>query len=166
MQLLNGIDADQLRHFVAMVEEDPSLADRDPVVVARWIGAERSEVTLPSTGASVFVGGDQEPSAMKLLLMSLAACDVDLIANRAAMLGVEIESLTVEASGHFNVQRYLGLDGEQEPGYQRVAYRVRLQTTGASPGQIAELRAACERGSPVGNSLERNVDLRLDFEAT
>jgi hypothetical protein len=42
---------------------------------------------------------------MNMLLRSMAACDVDLIANRASLLGVEIESLSVEARGHFNVQR-------------------------------------------------------------
>ncbi|MGH2819467.1 MAG: OsmC family protein [Actinomycetota bacterium] len=103
---------------------------------------------------------------MKLLLMSLAAGDVYLIANRASPLGIEIESLTVEASGHFNLQRYLGVDAEQGPGYQRVACRVRLQTKGASPSQIAELRTSCERGSPVGNTLERSIAPTLDFEVT
>ena len=164
MEQLNGIDVGKLRKFVAMVEKDPDLADRDPVVVARWLGADRAEVTLPSGGPPVFVGGDQGPSAMKLLLMSLAACDVDLIANRASLLGIEIESLTVEASGHFNVQRYLGVDAEQGPGYQWVAYRVRLRTKGASLSQIAELRTSCERGSPVGDTLERHVALTIDVE--
>lgn len=164
MEQLNGIDVDALRHLVAMVEKDAGVADRDPVVVAHWVGGERAEVTLPSGGPSVFVGGDNEPSAMKLLLMSLVACDVDLIANRASLLGIEIESLMVEASGHFNVQRYLGVDAEQGPGYQRVAYRVRLQTKGASSAQIAELRTSCEGGSPVGDTLGRSVPLTLDFE--
>ncbi|MGH2819466.1 MAG: hypothetical protein ACRDJ5_02295 [Actinomycetota bacterium] len=33
-----------------MIEKDPDLADRDPVVVARWVGADRAEVTLPTGG--------------------------------------------------------------------------------------------------------------------
>ena len=115
MERLNGIDVDELRDYVATVAQDPMEADRDPVVVARWVGAERAEVTLPSGEAPVFFGGDGD----------------DLVANRASLLGVKIESLTVEATGHFNVLRYLGLDAPDGPGYDRIAYTVRLKTRGA-----------------------------------
>lgn len=166
MHQLNGIDVQQLRSYVAAIAQDPTAADRDPVVVARWVGAGRAEVTSPSGGSSVFIGGDDEPNSMKMLLMSLAACEVDLIANRASLLGVEIDSLTVEAIGHFNVQRYLGLDAPHGPGYERVAYTVRLKTRGASREQLAELRRACEQASPVGDTLQRSVVLNLSFEGS
>ena len=166
MAHVNGIDVDELREFVASVERDPAVADRDPVVVARWAGGERAEVVFPSGEAPVFIGGDGEPSAMKMVLASLAACDVDLVANRAALLGVEIESLTVEATGHFNVRRYLGLDATAGSGYDRIAYTVRLKTRGGTPDQLAELRRACERASPVGDTLQRNVALSLRFDAS
>jgi uncharacterized OsmC-like protein len=166
MAQLNGIDVDELREFVGSVERDPAVADRDPVVVARWVGGERAEVAFASGEAPVFMGGDGEPSAMKMVLASLAACDVDLVANRAALLGVEIESLTVEATGHFNVRRYLGLDAASGPGYDRIEYTVRLKTRGATSGQLAELRQACEQASPVGDTLKRQVAISLRFDAS
>jgi uncharacterized OsmC-like protein len=166
MAQLNGIDVDELREYVASAARDAAVADRDPVVVARWAGGERAEVAFASGEAPVFVGGADEPSAMKMVLASLAACDVDLVANRAALLGVEIESLTVEATGHFNVSRYLGLDATAGSGYDRIAYTVRLKTRGGTPGQLAELRRACEQASPVGDTLQRHVDLSLRFEAS
>jgi uncharacterized OsmC-like protein len=166
MVQLNGIDVDQMRDYVASVERDATVADRDPVVVARWAGGDRAEVAFASGEAPVFMGGDGEPSAMKMVLASLAACDVDLVANRAALLGVEIESLTVEATGHFNVRRYLGLDAPSGPGYDRIDYTVRLKTTGGTPGELAELRHACEQASPVGDTLKRHVAISLRFDAS
>ena len=166
MERVNGIDVDELRDYVATVAQDPMEADRDPVVVARWVGAERAEVTLPPGEAPVFFGGDGEPNAVKMLLASLAACDVDLVANRASLLGVKIESLTVEATGHFNVLRYLGLDAPDGPGYDRIAYTVRLKTRGATSEQLAELRRACEEASPVGDTLRRSVALSLEFDGS
>jgi len=65
---VNGIDVDELREFVASVERDSTAADRDPIVVARWAGGERAEVAFPSGEAPVFMGGDGEPSAMKMVL--------------------------------------------------------------------------------------------------
>jgi hypothetical protein len=109
MTQLNGIDVDSLRQYVASAACDVAVADRDPVVVAHRVGGDRAKVIFPSGEAPVLVGGDG-PSAMKLLLAALAACDVDLVATRAALLGLEIDSLTVEAAGHFNVLRYLGID--------------------------------------------------------
>ena len=88
------------------------------------------------------------------------------MANRAALLGIEIESFVVEAKGHFNVQRYLGLDAPHGPGYDRIAYAVRLKTRGATPQQLAELRRACEQGSPVGDTPVRSVTISLDFEGS
>jgi uncharacterized OsmC-like protein len=166
MAHVNGIDVDELREFVASVERDAAVADRDPVVVAHWAGGERAEVAFPSGEAPVFMGGDGEPSAMKMVLASLAACDVDLVANRAALLGVEIESLSVEATGHFNVQRYLGLDAASGPGYDRIAYTVRLKAAGGTPEKLAELRRACEQASPVGDTLKRHVAISLRFDAS
>ena len=150
MERLNGIDVDELRDYVATVAQDPMEADRDPVVVARWVGAERAEVTLPSGEAPVFFGGDGD----------------DLVANRASLLGVKIESLTVEATGHFNVLRYLGLDAPDGPGYDRIASTVRLKTRGATSEQLAELRQACEEASPVGDTLRRSVALSLEFDGS
>jgi hypothetical protein len=90
---------------------------------------------------------------------------VDLIVNRAALLGVEIEHLEVEASGHFNVQRYLGLEAPHGPGYDSVAYTIRLRTRAATAAQLDELRRACEEASPVGDTLRRTVDLSTTFDA-
>ena len=166
MTILNGIDVDQLVAFVSQVELDPTRADRDPVVVARWVGSDESEVTMADGGPAVRMGGSDAPSAMRMLLMSMAACDVDLIANRASLLGVEIDDLSVEARGHFNVQRYLGLESPSGPGYERVSYTVRLRTRNATPEHLAMLRQACADASPVGDTLQRNVVVDFEFEAS
>lgn len=163
---LNGIDVQELRDYIAAAAADPTVADRDPVVVARWLGGERAEVSVSPVDAPVFIGGDGEPNSMKMVLASLAACDIDVVANRASLLGVEIEDLTVEVTGHFNVQRYLGVDARQGPGYDRIAYTVRLKTKDATPEQLAELRRSCKQGSPVGDTLARRVTLSLEFEGS
>jgi uncharacterized OsmC-like protein len=166
MSRLNGIDVDELRDYVATVAQDPTKAGHDPAVVGRWVGGERAEVSFASGAAPIFIGGDGEQSAMKLLLASLAACDVDLVANRAALLGIEIEELSVAVSGHFNVRRYLGPDAPQGSGYERVTYVVRLKAKGATPDQLAQLRRACEEDSPVADTLRRGAALSFAFEVT
>lgn len=109
-------------------------------------------------------GGEGEPNPVQMVLGALAACDVDLIAMHATMIGLEIDGLRVEASGHFNVQSYMGLDGKPAPGYNQIAYTVVLDAPDATPEQNAYLRERCERSSPVGSSLSRSISMLLTFE--
>jgi uncharacterized OsmC-like protein len=110
------------------------------------------------------LGGDGDLNPMQALLGSLAACDVDLVAMHASLLGIEITELWVEAGGHFHVARYLGLDSEHPPGYRHIDYTVHLRVREASAEQIASLRDICETGSPVGDTLTRPVPATLNLD--
>ncbi len=162
MTLLNGIDVDELRSFARVVENDRSEASRRPVMVAHWEGGSRSRIEFRDT--VTFIGGDGELNPMQSLLAALAACDVDLIAMHAALLGIPLESLTVEAGGHFNVASYLGIEDSPGSGYDRIDYRVRIRAEGVTEEQLAYFRRVCEVSSPVGDSLSRSVPLHVEVE--
>lgn len=160
---INGVNVTEKLQFKNLCRQVPAKADRNPVLIAHWVGGSRSRVEFKDK--VVHIGGDDELNPMQMLLASLAACDVDLVAMHASILGLKIESLSVEATGHFNVQSYLGLERAPVPGYDAVSYTVRLSVPGATAEQIAYLRERCERSSPVGDSLARAIPLRLEFEA-
>lgn len=160
---INGMDGEELLGFREAVAGDATRADRRPTVVARWDGGSRSRITFGDT--TTFIGGDGELNPMQFVLAALAACDVDLIALHATMIGLEIRNLQVEASGHFNVQSYLGLEGAPGSGYDRITYTVTLDAPDATPEQIAYLRERCERSSPVSDTLTQAVELSLEFVA-
>ena len=162
MPVINGMDQDQLLGFQAAVTEDATKAERWPTVVAEWVGGSRSRIQFKDK--ITHIGGDDELNPMQFVLAALAACDVDLLAMHATMIGLEVNSLRVEASGHFNVQSYMGLEDRPGAGYDQIAYRVILDAPEASAEQIAYLRERCERSSPVGDTLGRKVAMTLDFQ--
>jgi uncharacterized OsmC-like protein len=162
---LNGMDVEELRQYIDAVRADPHQADRDPEVIARWVGGTRAEVVSKLGGPPAYMGGDDDPSAMGMLLRALAACDVEVVVTRATLLGVEIEELQIEATGFFNVARYLGVDAADGAGYQRAAYTVHLKTRNATPEQIDELRVALGT-SPAGDTFERHVPVTYDLTAS
>ena len=165
-QRINGMDADELREYIGAVEQDATRADRHPVVVGRWVGGTRAEVTSTLGGPPVYMGGPDDPSAMGMLLRTLTACDIEVIVNRATLLGVELENLTIEARGYFNVKRYLGLETDTDPGYQWIDYTIRLKTKQTlSPEQVELIRGACVQ-SPVALKLELQVPITLTLETT
>jgi hypothetical protein len=82
------------------------------------------------------------------------------------LLGIEIEDLSIEARGYFNVARYLGVEARQGAGYQRASYSVHLKTKGgATPEQVADLKAALD-ASPVGDTFERNVPVTFELDVS
>lgn len=161
MAKVNDIDQEALFAFRDQVEEDATKADRWPTVVAHWDGGSASRIEFEDKTAHI--GGDSELNPMQFVLAALAACDVDLVAMHASMMGLEVRSLRVEASGHFNVQSYIGLRGRPGPGYDEIAYKVVLDAPEATPAQREELSRLCREGSPVGDTLERNVSMTLEF---
>jgi uncharacterized OsmC-like protein len=160
--LINGVDVREVRSFRDAAQAEPSRADRDPVVTAEWQGGDRSVVRSGDAVIEVNAPGTLGP--MKLLLASLLACEIDVVAMHAALIGVKLERLSIEASGHFNVRSYLGLSGTPGSGYERIDYTARLRAPGVSEEQIAVLREALERSSPVGDSLSRMVTMRANIE--
>ena len=159
---INNVNVAQLLQFKESVKQDPTQADRNPTVIAHWEGGSRSRIEF--NNLVTYLGGDEELNPMQMLLASLAACDVDLIAMHASFLGLKIESLSIEATGHFNVQSYLGLENAPGAGYDAINYTVHLHIPDATPEQITYLRDRCERSSPVGDSLTRIIPLNLELE--
>lgn len=160
---VNGIDVAELRQFKEKIKQYPTLADRNPTVVAHWDGGDHSRIEFGDV--VTHAGGEGELNPMQMLLAAFAACDVDVIATHASLLGLKIESLSVETTGHFNVRSYLGLEDAPGCGYDRITYTVRLHVSGATPEQIAYLRERCERSSPVGDSFARPIPMRLEIQA-
>ncbi len=160
---INGVNVTKKLEFKALIAQDPSKAVNKNTLVAHWVGGSRSRVELKDK--VLHLGGPGEFDAMQMLLATLAACDVDLMAIHASLLGLKIESLSVEATGHFNAQRYLGLEDAPTSGYDAISYIVRVSIPSATPEQIAYLRERCERSSPVRDSLMQSIPLTFEFKA-
>src|SRR3972149_3474994 len=131
MAIINGVDIDKIKQTQDQVKKDPVAADREPKVVARWLGGSASRIELGDVISEI--GGEGNLNAMQTLLASLAACDIDLVAMNAALIGLPIDELWVEVSGHFNTQAYYGVENAPGPGYDRIAYTVHLKAPKATP---------------------------------
>ncbi|HEU4798834.1 MAG TPA: OsmC family protein [bacterium] len=160
-EMINGYNVGQLRARREQITLDASLTERNPELVARWIGASRARVEF--NDIVTHIGGDGELNAMQSLLATLAACDIEVITFHAALLGIQIEELSIAARGHFNVRALWGFEDALGAGYDEMSYTVRLRAPGATVEQLAQLRERCERSSPVGDTLSRRVPVTLEF---
>ena len=161
---INGVNVNKKLEFKALVGKDPSKADTTSALIAHWVGGSRSRVELKDK--VTHLGGPGEFDSMQMLLATLAACDIDVIALHASFLGLRIESLSVEATGHFNLRSYLGFFFKQKTAYEMISYTVNISLPSATAEQIAFLRKRCERSSPVRDSLASAIPLKMEFKAT
>ena len=161
MPIVNDMKQETLFSFKDTVEADSSKADRWPTVVAHWDGKAASRIQFEDKEAHI--GGRGELNPMQFVLAAFAACDVDLVAMHATMIGLHVNSLSVEASGHFNVESYIGLENKPGSGYDQISYKVILDAPDATSDQIAYLIERCEQSSPIGDTLARNVSMTFEF---
>jgi hypothetical protein len=55
------------------------------------------------------------------------------------------------------------LEDKPGSGYDQISYKVILDAPDATSEQIDYLIERCEQSSPVGDTLERNVSMTLEF---
>ena len=163
MAVINGVDVDKMKQTKEDIIKDSSLSERQPSVTAQWQGG--SLATIKAGDMTAQIGGDSNPTAMQMLLASLAACEVDLIAAHAALAGITLDELSVEATGHFNRSAYYGVEDAPGAGYDRIDYIVHVKAPGITQQQIGQLKQVCERFSPVGDSLSKSIPLTLDVKS-
>ena len=162
---VNGLDVAELREQIAAIEADRSTGDREASITTRWVGGLRSAATSSFGGPTVFMGGDEDPGAMGMLLRALAACDIEVIVTRASIVGLRLDALAIEVKGSFNVAPYLGLASAEGAGYERISFVVHMRAPDATPEQVEEIRTALA-ASPVGDTLSRRVPVTFELDLT
>ena len=157
---LNGISVKELEGDIAGLKSNPEKCQVSRQLTAEWVGGTRARVHTPK-GVELYIGGKGELGAMSATLASFLACEVDLLATRATMEGIELEKLTVEGKGFFDLGRYYGVAKKPSPGFKRVEYTIRIKAKNATPRQLKRLTRLCETASPVGDTLKRKVPVEL-----
>jgi uncharacterized OsmC-like protein len=121
-----------------------------------------------NSGAHPGVGGAGDvPCSGDLLLGALAACQEITIRMVAAAMGLELESLEVEASGEMDLRGTLGMDREIPVGLQRIRCETRVSVKDdGRPERAKRLLENAERYCVVLNTLRNGVPVESEFKLT
>src|SRR5437870_3908435 len=118
------------------------------------------------SGAHPAVGGSGDvPCSGDLLLGALAACQEITLRMVAAAMGIEIESLEVEAIGELDLRGTLGMDRDVPVGFSsiRCESRVTVKDDGR-PERAKRLLENAERYCVVLNTLRSGVAVESRFD--
>lgn len=151
---LNGINVGDLQQFAQNVGNNPEQGIVRFNVKTAWQGQTRTVATvshyelggekharhfeIAADEPEELLGQNTAPNPQELLMAALNACmSVGYAANAAAM-GITLHSLEIETEGQLDLRGFLGLDASVNPGYDEVAYVVRLRTD-ATRERVEEL---------------------------
>ena len=172
---LNNVNLEKLQQSVEEAKADPAKAKRVTKVTGRWnleagqpqfIGLmmfESGAVKVESDQPSAMGGGGRLPGPLHYCIYGLAACYAGTFATMAAMMGVALRKLDVEAEGHFNFSRVFGIS--QEPALEQVRILLTVEAE-ADQAKVDEIEALAGERCPavyvLGNPVPLAVEVRLE----
>jgi uncharacterized OsmC-like protein len=124
-------------------------------LVVRVTGPNGATITtdmVPSVG-----GTATAPSPGWLLRAAESSCVATLIAMRAAMLGITLDTLEVTVESESDDRGLLGIDDDVPAGPLSGRISVRLTAAGTDPTTLEEMVRWGVKHCPVCNALERPV---------
>jgi uncharacterized OsmC-like protein len=175
----NGLDLAALGAVVDAIENDPSQALVGFDVTTRWTGQTRSETTVEGytmAGERItrthkivadepceLLGGDSAPNPQELLMAAFNACITVGYVAGASLKGIALDSLEIKTRGELDLRGFLGLSDEVAPGYESIAYEVKIKGDG-TPDQFEEIHENVLKTSPNYFNISRPI--RVDATLT
>jgi uncharacterized OsmC-like protein len=103
-------------------------------------------------------GHDAGMNPVELLLVSLGTCQEIVYSLAANLMGIELDSVSVDVKGDLDVRGFLGIDNSVPPGYQQITFQANLETS-ADPKALQELIRFVEAHCPTLDTLKRPVQV-------
>jgi uncharacterized OsmC-like protein len=174
---VNGLDPRSVEAAREQIARDPAGGKVEFRVRSEWRGQMRSRTEVESYtlgGQTVhrhftidadepfeLLGRNTAPNPQELMLASLTACLIVGYATGAALRGITLETIAVEAAGVLDLRGFFGIDAAVPPGYQALRCVVRVKGDGTH-AQLREIHEAVQRSSPNYGTLTSPV--RIDAE--
>src|SRR5262245_36987744 len=161
--IVNGINVDDLTALIEDVRQDPAKGQTSWRVATTWRGQTRSHSQVEGFA----IGGEHVPRRFSFdideplelggsnqfanpqehLLAALNACMMVGYVAQCAVRGITLEKLEIETRGEIDLRGFLGIDPAVPPGYDKLAYIVRVKGNGTKD-EFAEVHRAVMATSP------------------
>jgi len=93
-------------------------------------------------------GTDSAANPIEYVLSTLGACQAITYKVAASLKGIELNEVRIDATGHIDLQGFLGLDKTIRPGYDRINFKTSLFSD-EDPKKLERLSEQVESLCPV-----------------
>jgi len=161
---LNGLSLTKLKELVELVNKNPENAAPLNKWNARvkWQGGFKSQAYVREHAflldePSTLAGVNSAPNAVEYLISSLGGCYLVGFVLNATKRGVKVDDAEVMLEGQLNnILTFFGLSDKGHPGLDKINAKLYTRTK-ADRKIVEEIWKETVNGSPVSNSLSRNV---------
>jgi uncharacterized OsmC-like protein len=158
-----------LERVLRLLQEKPAAArNKNAPAIAVWAGdGVRCEIAGPAGEKAItdvpatFGGGNAGPNPGWLFRAGMASCLATTIAMRAAMLGIELQSLEVTAESEADTSRFFGIS---DASLAMIGLRmsIAIGAKGVGEGELRDLVAWCEARSTVACTVREHPEIAVD----
>lgn len=182
-EVLNGVDTARLFETVESIHKSPNLAvfrfrlnnnwlggGRNKSIVQNFYGAGEEDSTrkkpfaIQADEPAILLGSDKAPNPVEYLLHALAACVTTSMVYHAAAKGIRIEEVESRVEGKLDLQGFLGLREDVQPGYEDIQMNFKVKAD-VPDDQLSEVLALGPRFSPVFDCLTRPVRVSVSLDS-
>jgi uncharacterized OsmC-like protein len=160
---INGVDLAAVGALAQRLLADPDTDKSSWTARTQWTGSfssssyARDHGPILSDEPALLAGGDSAPNPVEYVLAALGSCLAVGYAASAAARGIELRSLDIELAGTLDLRVFLGV-AEGNAGYDRIELTTHVDSD-ADDAELQQLHEHVVRTSPVGNTIERPVEL-------
>lgn len=170
--VINGINVNDVMALIDAVKADTAEGATKWNVKTTWqgrthnrsavksfhIGGQESkrDFTIDIDEPEELGGGNQFANPQEYLLSALNSCMMVGYVALCSLNGIRIDSLEIEVDGDIDLRGFFGLDDTVAPGYESLAYTVRISGDG-TPEQFEEIHQAVMKTSPNFHNISKPV---------
>lgn len=109
-----------------------------------------------------FGGEDSAVNPAEALLAALASSISVTLRCHAALLGLKIGRIQIDAEGDLDIRGFFDADPTIRSGFQSIGLKVAMDCS-ASPEQLRRLMAAMDRGCPILDTCRGTTPVKLEL---
>lgn len=169
---MNHVNMDKLRELMEAIKKDPANAKNSPRVSGDWIfedgqpqfrsviEVEGGKFTTEADMPTNLGGWGSRPGPLHWCLYGLASCFAFTFAALAAMEGIALNRLSVEAEGHIDFSKVFGLT--ENPIVEEVKFKVTADSN-ADAEKMEHLRRLAEERCPAVYCLTKPIKVSIEL---
>ena len=171
---LNHVNMEKLRQLMEAIKEDPANAKITPKVSGTWVFEDgqpqfRSDIeveggtfTVEADMPSKLGGWGSRPGPLHYCLYGLASCYAFTFSAFAAMEGITLSKLSIEAEGHIDFSQVLGLT--ENPIVEEVKFIITVESD-ADSDRLDEVRSTADKRCPALYCLTKQIKVATELVA-
>lgn len=169
---INGVDTGALRDAIQAIKADSTQGKTTWGAHTRWLRGFQSETSI--SGWTIagerkphaftiridepreLCGNDEYANPQEFLMAATNACMLNTFVAVCSMLGVTLESASIECEGDIDLRGFLGIDARVPAGYESIRYRLRVRGDGTR-AQFEKAHQAMMATSPNFYNMTREI---------